>query len=88
MTPPPYLFAQETTLDLEATIRSLWGENADRGTDDSDTDDSANSGTNGGALAAAVEEAALADTVNAATHDPTHGPQQWHPENSRHGRKG
>jgi len=127
------LFAQETTPlavgDEEATIRSLFGEN-----DDSGTDGSANSGTNGGALDAAVEEAAstikdscmlellkdrasregwtevearqalrglvelrsgdfkeaaLADVVNAsmapaftdaATHDPTHGPQQWHPE--------
>ena len=81
------MFAQETTPlavgDEEATIRSLFGEN-----DDSGTDGSANSGTNGGALDAAVEEAALADTVIAATHDPTHGPQQWHPENSRHGRKG
>ena len=54
---PPYLFAQETTPlavgDEEATIRSLFGENYDSG-----TDGSANSGTNGGALDAAVEEAA------------------------------
>ena len=51
------MFAQETTPlavgDEEATIRSLFGEN-----DDSGTDGSANSGTNGGALDAAVEEAA------------------------------
>ena len=39
--------------DEEATIRSLFGEN-----DDSGTNESANSGTNGGALDAAVEEAA------------------------------
>ena len=77
------MFAQETTpiavRDEEATIKSLFGDTHDSGTDgsansgtdggaNSDTDGSANSGTNGGALDAAVEEAALADTVNAATH--------------------